>query len=114
MGNCPSPHPMPVRAPARPKKKIVAKKIKKSAPKIKIVGRVVHFYDKIGVAIVELAAPLKVGDTVKMKRGEAEMIQTVHSLQIDHEPVTGAKKKAVVGMKVDAYIPEGTLVMPVA
>ena len=37
-----------------------AKKVK--AAKIKITGRVVHFYDRISVAIVELAAPLKVGD----------------------------------------------------
>ena len=102
---------MPVRAPARPKKKTVAKKVKKSAPKIKILGRVVHYYDKLGVAIVELAAPMKVGDTVKMKRGEAELVQTVHSMQIDHAAVTSAKKKAVVGMKVDQYVAEGTLVM---
>ncbi|MBI5155944.1 hypothetical protein HZA45_01575 [Candidatus Peregrinibacteria bacterium] len=102
---------MPARTTLRPKKKTVVKKAKKRGPALKILGRVVHYYDRLGVAIVELAAPMKVGDTVKMKRGESESLQEIHSLQIDHTPVTSAKKKAVVGLKVDQEVAEGTLVM---
>lgn len=103
---------MPTRTTIRPKKRIIVKPAKKRGPRIKIIGRVVHYYDRLGVAIVELAAPMKVGDTVKMKRGENELLQEIHSLQIDHTPVTSAKKKAIVGLKVDQAVAEGTLVMP--
>ncbi len=102
---------MSARTIIRPKKRTVVKPGKKRGPVIKILGRVVHYYDRLGVAIVELAAPVKVGDTVKMKRGENELLQEIHSMQIDHAPVTTAKKKAVVGLKVDQEVAEGTLVM---
>lgn len=89
-----SPTPMPVKAPKKQKS----------------IGKVVHYYDKIGVAIVELAAPLCVGDTVCFKKGEQEFTQQVGSLQIDHEGIAKAKKKQVVGMKVDEPVKEGTVV----
>ena len=79
--------------------------------KEKPLGKVTHYYDHIGVAVVELAAPLKVGDTVCLKRDDQEMMQTVTSLQLDHEAVTSAKKGQAIGMKVDVPVQEGTLVM---
>lgn len=82
-----------------------------SAKKVKKLGKVVHYYDRIGVAIVELAAPLKVGKTVCFKHGEEEAVQEVMSLQIDHQDVASAKKGQVVGMKVDTPVKEGALVV---
>lgn len=78
----------------------------------KSIGKVVHYYDKIGVAIVELTATLHVGDTVLFQRGEQEFTQEVGSLQIDHEGVKKAKKGQVVGLKVDEPVKEGALVLP--
>lgn len=82
-----------------------------SAKKVKKIGKVVHYYDRIGVAIVELAAPLKVGSTVRLKHGEEEALQEVMSMQVDHEDVKTAKKGQVVGVKVDAPVKEGALVV---
>jgi len=84
-----------------------------SPKKVKPIGKVVHFYDKLGVAIVELGATLKVGDTVKFQRGEQEFEQVVGSLQIEHKDVESAKKGKVVGLKVDEPVKEGTLMLPV-
>ncbi len=50
-----------------------AKKAKAANPKA--IGKVVHYYDRIGVAIINLKSPLKVGDTVKMKRGELDLLK---------------------------------------
>jgi len=37
----------------------------------KAIGKVVHYYDKLGVAIIDLEkGGLKVGDELKFKRGE--------------------------------------------
>lgn len=91
-------------------KKIVARA---KAPKIKITGRVVHFYDRIGVAIVELAAPLRLGDMVVIKNRGEEFVQLVDSIQIDHKSVEVAKKKDVIGMRVMMPVKEGALVLPV-
>tara|TARA_Y100000310_G_scaffold318790_1_gene373270 strand:- start:197 stop:598 length:402 start_codon:yes stop_codon:yes gene_type:complete len=88
-----SPTNMPVKAPA------------------KSIGKVVHYYDKLGVAIIELASSLKVGDTVKFQRGEQEFTQEVDSLQIEHESVEKAKKGEFVGIKVSEPAKEGTVVL---
>jgi len=109
---------MPTRSTAKKKKKtikarkIVKKKVMKRAPKMKIVGRVVHYYDRLQVAIVELAAPLRLGDTVLIKHNDQEVFQNVDSLQIDHMSVEQAKKKQVVGLKVNQPVKQGSLVLP--
>jgi len=117
---------MPIANRSRPKKRTATKakakprakmnvKVKARAAKVKVpkhIGRVVHYYDRIGVAIVELASPLSIGDTVLLKRGEEEYTQPVTSLQIEHEPVKSAKKGKVIGMKVNQPVKDGTWVLP--
>lgn len=74
----------------------------------KKIGKVTHFYDKIGVAIVDLAAPLKLGDKVTFKRGGEEVgEQVVESMQIEKTAVDSAKKGDVVGLHVDEAVKEG-------
>jgi translation initiation factor IF-2 len=72
----------------------------------------VHYYDRIGVAIVDLKAPLKVGDMIMLKKGGTIIPQRVDSIQIEHETVAAAKRGDVVGIKVDTEAHEGTLVLP--
>lgn len=93
-------------------KKATVRKIEAKV-KEKILGRVTHYYDKIGVAIVDLESPMKVGDMVKLQRGEMEMTQVVSSMQIEHAPVLMAKKGDVIGIKVTQPVHEGTVVKPV-
>lgn len=76
---------------------------------MKEIGKVTHYFDKIGVAIIELTDGLKVGDTVKMKTKE-EFDQEITSIQIDHEPVEEAKAGDVIGTKVDKPVHEGVKV----
>lgn len=77
------------------------------------VGKVVHYYDKLGVAIIELQGPLAVGDTIKVKRGEEEFEQQVTSMQVEHAAVESAKKGAAVGVTVDQKTKEGAIVYKV-
>lgn len=72
------------------------------------IGSVKHFYDKIGVAVVELTAELSVGDTILFERGGEEMFsQNVESMQVEHEKISQAKKGDIVGLKVDQEVKEG-------
>lgn len=77
------------------------------------VGKVIHYYDKLGVAIIELSGKLAVGDTIKIKRGEEEFEQSVTSMQTEHETVESAKKGDSVGVKVDQKAKEGSIVLKV-
>jgi len=72
------------------------------------VGKVTHYYDKIGVAIVELEAELAVGDTIRFERGGEEILtQKVASMQMNHEKVESAGKGDTIGLKVDGEVKEG-------
>jgi len=77
------------------------------------VGKVTHFFDKISVAIVELTAPINVGDKLKFKRGEQEFEQEVDSMQIEHDQIKAAKKGQAIGLKTSQPVHEGTQVFKV-
>lgn len=72
-----------------------------------LVGKVIHYYDKLGVAIVRLSKKLAVGDKIKFVKGDMVFEQTVESMQIEHATLTEAKPKAEVGIKVDRSVKEG-------
>jgi len=78
------------------------------------VGKVTHFYDKIGVAVIELSGSLSTGDKIKFARGGEDMFeQEVGSMQVEHEKIDSAKKGDVVGLKVDQEVKEGAEVYKV-
>lgn len=75
------------------------------------IGKVTHYYDKVGVAVVDLqSGTLKVGQQIKFKRGEEEFTQTVESLQVEHQSVLEVKAGDSFGLKVNQPTKPGTLV----
>ena len=104
------------KAAKKPVKKIVKKAKVKVMPKGqscnciegKPIGKISHYFSNIEVAVVELTAPLKVGDTIRVVGGqETDFEQEVDSMQIDHKEVKVAKKGDGVGMKVKEKVHEG-------
>ena len=73
-----------------------------------LVGKVIHYYDKIGVAVVKLSKGLKVGDKVKFVHGENEFEQVIESMQLEHAQIDAGKKGQEVAMKVDKETKSGT------
>ena len=72
------------------------------------IGRITHYYDKIGVAVLDLSGDLAVGDKIKFARGGEDLFsQTVSSMQVEHEKKDSAKKGDIVGLKVDSEVKEG-------
>jgi len=78
----------------------------------RLIGKVVHYYDRIGVAIIDLKEPLRVGDMVMLKKGDRIVPQRIESIEIEHASVTSAKRGDIVGVKVDTEAYEGTVVLP--
>ena len=64
------------------------------------VGVVSDFFARINVAGINLSAPLRVGDTIRIKGHTTDFEQTVESMQIEHEQVEEAKAGQSVGIKV--------------
>lgn len=72
------------------------------------IGVVTHFYDKIGVAVVDLISDLAVGDKIKFVRGGEDLFeQEVVSIQVEHNKVERAKKGDVIGLKTKELVKEG-------
>jgi len=77
------------------------------------VGKITHYYDKIGVAVVELTDTINVGDTIKISGHGREFTQPIGSIQIEHEQVQEAKKGQAIGLKVEEEAKEGDEVFKV-
>lgn len=77
----------------------------------KEIGKVSHYYDKAGVAVIDLKAPLTVGETVTFQRGDSQYSQAVESIQVEHEQVEKAKAGTSVGVKVSEKTRPGTVVL---
>ena len=70
------------------------------------VGRVTHFYPKISVAIVELKAPLNIGDKILIRGATTNFEQTVESMQIEHRNIEKAEAGQIIGLKVKERVRE--------
>ena len=77
------------------------------------MGKVIHWYDKIGVAVVKLSGALSVGDKVKLKKGEEEFEESITSMQLEHQSVSAGKKGDEVAVKLSQKAKEGALVFRV-
>lgn len=77
------------------------------------IGKIIHFYPKISVVVVELEDALKVGDKISIERESGSFEQTVESIQIEHENVQQAEKGQAIGMKVSERTREGAKVFKV-
>ena len=78
--------------------------------KLEEVGMISHYFSKIEVAIVDLTAPLSVGDRITTKGVTTDFEQTVESMQIEHENVKSAKAGDSIGLKVKERVREGDIV----
>ncbi len=74
----------------------------------------VHYYPKIGVAVVELTGELRVGDRIAFKGSTTNFEQPVESMQIEHKDVQTAQAGQSIGLKVKERVRERDLVYKLA
>jgi len=74
------------------------------------VGHITHFFSKISVAVIELKAPLAVGDTILIKGPTTDFEQIVESMQIEHKNVQRADAGQSIGLKVAQRVREKDVV----
>lgn len=66
----------------------------------KVIGVVTHYFGKISVGIIQLSAPLKVGDTIHFKGANDDFVQTVGSIEVEHKSVPAGKAGDLIGIQV--------------
>ena len=80
----------------------------------KLVGKISHYFTKIGVGVIELSDELKVGDRISIEGATTNLQQTVDSMEIEHESVQSASVGQSIGLKVGQRVREGDLVYKLA
>jgi len=78
------------------------------------VGRITHYFAKIGVAIVELTGTLKVSDTILVEGRQTQVRQTVESMEIEHKKIPVAQAGQSVGLQTKERVREGDVVFIVS
>jgi putative protease len=66
----------------------------------KLIGKITHYFDKIGVAVIELSDSLHVGQEISIEGAHTNFTQVVDSMQVEHKSIHEAKAGQSVGMKV--------------
>jgi len=74
------------------------------------VGHISHFFSKISVAIVELTAPLAVGDRILIKGPSTDFEQVVDSMQIEHNNIQRAESGQSIGLRTAQHVKEKDMV----
>ena len=85
-----------------------------SERELKKVGKVSHYFARIGVAVIELTDALSVGDMILFQGSTSDFEQTVASMQIEHENIAAAKGGQSIGLKVQQRVREGDTVFKIA
>ena len=74
------------------------------------VGKVTHYFTKIGVAVIELEDELRIGDEISIEGATTRLRQKVTSMEIEHKKVDVAKAGESVGLKIMERVRVGDIV----
>ncbi len=75
-----------------------------------LIGKVTHFYNRLSVAVVELAGELRLGDQIAVLGHTTEFAQPVKFLEIEHHKIESAGAGQEVALKTWDVVRAGDLV----
>ncbi|MFH1827372.1 MAG: translation elongation factor-like protein [bacterium] len=74
------------------------------------IGKITHYYSKIGVGIIKLDKELKVGDTIQIKGSTSDFNQKIEELQLNHKSIDKGVKSQEIGVKLSEKVRDGDVV----
>ena len=77
------------------------------------IGKITHYFGKIGVAAIRLSDTLKTGDTISIEGAHTNFEQPVDSIQVDKNSIPESAAGTEVGIKVKDRVREGDTVYKV-
>jgi len=78
------------------------------------IGRVIHYYKRIGVAVLELTDDLGLGDRILILGHTTDFTQQVNSMEIDHQKIQSAGRGMEVALLVEEPVRKSDRVYRVA
>lgn len=73
------------------------------------IGKVINYYEKIGVAVISITGNLTVGDTIKIyKDGEEKLLHEVQKILINQQSIPFAKPGDVIGLILNEKVQKGS------
>jgi len=79
-----------------------------------LVGRVTHYFSRLGVAVLELSGELQTGDLILILGHTTDLTQHVESLEVEHQKIKIAGPGMDVALQVAGPVREGDKVYKVA
>ncbi|MGB9598757.1 MAG: U32 family peptidase C-terminal domain-containing protein [Minisyncoccales bacterium] len=74
------------------------------------IGKVIHYFDRVKVAVVSVLDSFAVGDSIKIVGPNTEFSQVVSSIEKNHQKITRAEKGEMVGLEVIEKVKKGYLI----
>lgn len=74
------------------------------------IGKVIHYWDRLGVAGIELTATLKMDDWIHFRGATTDLQQRVTSMQLNHRFINEAYAGQQVGVLVADRVRPGDTV----
>jgi hypothetical protein len=79
-----------------------------------VVGRVTHYYDRLGVVAVQLQKAIRTGQILRICGAHTDFLQPVESMQIDRKKVATAPAGAEIGLQLRQPARPGDLLLELA
>ena len=77
------------------------------------IGKIIHYFAKIGVGVIELNGALSVGERIRVQAHNNSFEQDVQSMQMEHQFITAATAGQSVGLKLVQPAHEGNAVFKI-
>lgn len=75
------------------------------------IARVLNFYDKVRVAVIEIIdQPIRVGDVIRIRGTETDFVQTVTMLQIENHKVDFVDEGEICVLGVTSPVQVGDMI----
>lgn len=78
-----------------------------------LVGKVIHYYPRISVAVVKVLDKIRVGDEISIEGRTTNLRQKVESMEIEHKSIHEAHPDDLVGLKVNGRVRRNDFVFKV-
>ena len=78
------------------------------------VGKIIHFFGRINVAVVDVSGTISVGDKIAIKGPTTDIEQSITSMEIEHAKVLHATAGQSVGMKLSGQARENDTVYKIS
>jgi translation elongation factor EF-1alpha len=70
------------------------------------IGSVTHYFSHLSVAAVSLTDTLRVGERIHIQGHTTDLVQSIESMEIEHQKVEEARPGDDVALKVDDHVRE--------